>query len=169
MRIPRFHQAAAAWLLVGLLWASAAMASQDFPLAGTWTLVAADVVHPDGSRASDFGVSPKGLLVIDRQGHYSLQIFRSDRPPFSSGDKAHGSDSEYKAAVMGSSAHYGTLSLDADKGLLIFRIEGASYPNWEGQAQSRHYELKGDELSYRVPARPDGNVPLSVWRRVGQP
>lgn len=168
----RLRQAIAAWLLVSLLWATSALADtapQGFPLAGTWTLVAADVLHPDGSRASDFGEAPKGLLLVDRQGHYSLQIFRSDRPHFSSGDKAHGSDSEYKAAVMGSSTHYGTLSMDANKGLLVFQIEGASYPNWEGQAQSRQYELKGDELSYRVPARPDGNVPLSVWRRIGTP
>jgi hypothetical protein len=26
--------------------------------------------------------------------------------------------------------------------------------------------LSGDELSYRVPARPDGNIPISVWRRL---
>jgi hypothetical protein len=49
----------------------------------------------------------------------------------------------------------------------VFHIEGASFPNWEGQQQRRSFELRGDTLSYRVPPRPDGNVPVSVWRRMG--
>ena len=135
-------------------------------LAGTWTLAAADVLHADGSRTADFGAKPKGLLLIDKQGHYSLQIFNADRPRFSGGDKAKGSDAEYKAAVMGSSTHFGTVSVDSARNELVFHIEGASFPNWEGQAQHRQYELKGDVLSYRVPPRPNGDVPISVWRRV---
>lgn len=149
--------------------ASAALAippTTSSTLAGTWTLAAADVLHPDGTRTSDFGVAPKGVLLIDKQGHYSLQIFRADRPRFSSGDKAKGSDAEYKAAVMGSSTHFGTVSMDSARGELVFHIDGASFPNWEGQQQSRQYELKGNMLSYRVPPRPNGDVPISVWQRV---
>ena len=51
-------------------------------------------------------------------------------------------------------------------GTLTFRIESASFPNWEETEQKRTFELSGDELSYRVPARPDGNIPISVWRRL---
>src|SRR6185437_15902336 len=60
----------------------------DVSLAGTWTLVTADVMHPDGSRSHDYGDAPKGLLMVDREGRYSLQIFRSDRVPFANPDKA---------------------------------------------------------------------------------
>jgi hypothetical protein len=67
---------------------------------------------------------------------------------------------------MGSSTHFGTVSVDPARNELVFRIEGASFPNWEGQQQHRRYELKGDVLSYRVPPRPNGDVPISVWRRV---
>lgn len=137
-----------------------------FPLAGTWTLQAAEALHPDGSRTDDYGTAPKGMLMIDGQGHYSLQIFRSDRPRFAA-DKADGSPAEYRAAVMGSSTHFGTIKIDAKQHLLVFHIEGASFPNWEGQQQSRSFELNGDVLSYRVPPRPNGDVPISVWRRVG--
>jgi hypothetical protein len=135
-------------------------------LAGTWTLVAADVQHSDGTRTQDYGPSPKGLLLIDTQGHYSLQIFRVGRPRFASGAKLTGMPAEYEAAVMGSSTHFGTLDVDPAHGILVFHIECASFPNWEGTQQSRRYELKGDELSYRVSARPDGDMPISVWRRV---
>lgn len=146
--------------------ASAAGAPHHSPLAGTWTLVAADVIHPDGSRASDYGPSPKGLLMVDPQGRYSLQIFRSDRPRFADPAKAKGSAQEYRAAVMGSSTHYGTLAVEPGKHQLVFGIDGASFPNWEGQTQTRSFELKGDVLNYRVPTRPNGDVPISVWKRV---
>ena len=160
---------AIACLIAGLASTTGALAdgAARFPLAGTWTLQAADVLHPDGSRSSDYGAAPKGLLMIDRQGRYSLQIFRAERPHFAADAKAKGSPAEYQAAVMGSSTHYGTLELDAGQHRLVFHIDGASFPNWEGQQQRRSFELHGDALSYRVPPRPDGNVPISVWRRVG--
>jgi hypothetical protein len=135
-------------------------------LAGTWSLVAADVLHADGTRARDYGAAPKGLLMIDAQGRYSLQIFKTERPRFSSGDKSTGTPAEFEAAVTGSSTHFGTISIDPAGGLLTFHIEKASFPNWEGAAQQRSYRLEGDELSYRVPPRSDGNTPISIWRRL---
>ena len=135
-------------------------------LVGTWTLVAADVQHANGTRTQDYGPSPKGLLLIDAQGHYSLQIFKAERPRFASGGKSTGTPAEYEAVVMGSSTHFGTLDVDPVHDILIFHIECASFPNWEGTEQRRSYELKGDELSYRVAARPNGDTPISVWRRL---
>lgn len=153
-----------------LPWSSgtrAADTGSDLSLAGTWTLVAADVLHPDGSRSHDYGDAPKGLLLIDRKGHYSLQLFRDDRRRFANPDKAKASAQEYRTAVMGSSTHYGTIAVEPTRHQLVFHIEAASFPNWEGQQQSRSFELRGDTLSYRVPPRPNGNVPISVWRRIG--
>lgn len=145
---------------------SAPAARAEVSLAGTWTLVAADVLHADGTRARDYGAAPKGLLLIDAQGHYSLQIFKAERPHFASGDKLTGTSAEYQAAVLGSSTHFGTISVEPAAGTLTFKIENASFPNWEGTEQKRTFELNGDELSYRVPARPDGSIPISVWRRL---
>ena len=135
-------------------------------LAGTWSLVAADVLHADGTRARDYGAAPKGLLMIDTQGRYSLQIFKAERPHFASGDKLSGTPAEFEAAVLGSSTHFGTITVDPAGGTLTFHIENASFPNWEAAAQKRIYKLEGDELSYRVPPRPDGNAPISIWRRL---
>jgi len=135
-------------------------------LAGSWTLAAADLLHPDGTRTRDYGAAPKGLLIIDASGHYSLQIFKTERPRFASADKAKGTPAEFESAVLGSSTHYGTMSLDSVAHVLTVNIEGASFPNQEGTQQTRHYTLTGDELSYRVAPRPDGNIPISVWHRV---
>ena len=136
-------------------------------LEGTWTLVAADVIHPDGKLERDYGAAPTGILMIDREGRYSLQIYKAERLRFAAGDKAAGTDAEFKAAVLGSSTHFGSLTLDQADGTLTFKIDAASYPNWEGGAlQTRRYELKGEELSYRVPPRPNGDVPISIWQRI---
>lgn len=140
--------------------------STQAPLSGSWMLVAADVEHPDGTRGRDYGAAPSGLLMIDSDGRYSLQIFKAERERFASGDKSAATAVEYKNAVTGSSTHFGTLEIDADAHTLIFHIQRASFPNWEGEQQKRTYALDGDELSYRVVARPNGDVPISVWKKL---
>jgi hypothetical protein len=149
-----------------VLAARADTASSTFALAGTYSLVAADVIKTDGARVRDYGDAPKGRLIIDAQGRYSLQIYKSERPRFASDNKLAGTPAEFEAAMLGSSVHFGTLQIDPAAGDLIFSIEGASFPNWEGTRQKRHYQFNGDELSYRVPPRPDGGTPVSVWRRL---
>ena len=134
-------------------------------LAGTWRLESADKLLPDGPRAPDYGAHPDGRLMVDDQGRYTLVIFKAERPNFASPDKAHGTDAELRAAALGVSCHHGTVRADPAAGTLTFLIEDASFPNWRGQKQVRVYELHGDVLSYRVPPRPDGSVPISVWRR----
>jgi hypothetical protein len=142
--------------------------SRSHMLAGTWELVRAEVEAPDGTISIDpnYGSDAKGLLLIDRQGRYSLQIFRPDRPKFASGDKARGTPEEYRAALLGMSTHCGRLTIDETNHKLVFHIELAALPNWEHTDQARTFQLAGDELSYRVPPRPGGTIAISVWRRV---
>ena len=135
-------------------------------LAGSWTLVAADRQLPDGSVERDYGAAPRGRLMIDEVGRYALQIFRAERPNFVAGSKAGGTDAEMRAAVLGSSTHYGSLAVDWAAMTLRFAIEDASFPNWRGQVQTRSFSLRDDVLSWKVPPRPDGAVPISVWRRL---
>lgn len=151
-------------MLAGLAARDARAASPESPLRGTWTLVAADKILPGGERVRDYGESPTGRLIVDARGRYSLQIFKSERLRFASDDKARGSADEYASAALGSSTHYGTIAVDASRHTLTFRIEGASFPNWEGTSQQREYTLDDGVLTYRVPARSDGSIPVSVWK-----
>lgn len=153
-------------LLAGLAARDAQVPTHVFPLQGTWTLVAADKVLPDGETTRDYGENPKGRLVVDAKGRYSLQIFKSERLHFTSDSKADGSVDEFKSAVMGSSTHYGAMTIDEPAGVLVFSIEGSSFPNWEGTTQRRQYTLDGAQLRYKVPPRADGSIPVSVWRRL---
>ena len=153
-------------MLAGLATHDVHEPTRAFPLQGTWALVAADKLLPNGEMTRDYGAHPQGRLIVDADGRYSLQIFKSERLRFASDSKADGSVDEFKSAVMGSSTHYGTMTIDAKAGVLVFSIEGASFPNWEGTTQRRQYTLEGAQLRYQVPPRADGSIPVSVWRRV---
>jgi hypothetical protein len=165
----RNHKTAVTALLLAALAGSSAASSENTapnPLTGTWTLVSADVIRPDGVRARDYGPAPAGLLIVDSRGKYSLQIFDTTRTRFASGDKLKGAPAEYEAAVRGSSTHFGTMTVDTATRTMTLDIEASSFPNQEKTKQKRQYELDGGTLSYRVAPRPDGSVPISVWRRV---
>jgi len=133
-------------------------------LQGTWLLEAADALTASGERVRDYGQAPHGRLMVDAAGRYSVQIFKSERVRFS-GDKAAGTPDEFRNAVMGSSTHYGTVTIDRERHALVFRIEGSSYPNWEGTTQTRTFRVEDGVLTWQVPPRPDGTTPISVWRR----
>ncbi|MFZ6875423.1 lipocalin-like domain-containing protein [Undibacterium sp. Di27W] len=137
-------------------------------LTGTWTLIAAPEIHADGSRVETFGEHPQGLLIIDDSGRYSLQIYKSGRNKFAAGDKRKGTEAEFRAAVLDTSSHYGRCFIDAERNVLVFRIEHASFPNWDGSEQARQFELKANELTYRVPASASGNgtTAISSWKKI---
>jgi hypothetical protein len=169
MERPRPRLTAVAFTLLtaaaGLAQAAGPATPAGPSLVGTWTLAAADDIRPDGSRVPAYGPNPQGLLFLGQDGRYSVQIFRSSRTRFASGDKRRGTPEEYQAAVLDVSSHFGRYAVDAASGIITFHIELASFPNWDGTEQRRPFELKDDELSWRVPGSPDGRVPISVWRR----
>ena len=137
-------------------------------LTGTWVMDSAYELHPDGTRSTNYGEHPLGLLSVDSAGRYNLQIFRIGRPTFASGDKTRGTPDEYRQAVVGSSTHFGTVAIDHMKHQLVFDVKAASFPNWEGKRQLRDYTFRDGVLSYAVPAGASGNgvIAYSVWRRV---
>jgi len=143
--------------------------SSAFPLAGTWILKAAEVILPDGMHATDtaYGKNAKGLLMIDADGQYSLQIFRPDRPKFASGDKKGGTPEEYASALLGISTHIGHIKMDMVNHVLQFNIDYAAYPNWDNSTQTRKFRFSGDELYYEVPAKTAaGTTAVSIWKRI---
>ncbi|HJV49173.1 MAG TPA: lipocalin-like domain-containing protein [Geothrix sp.] len=142
--------------------------AEPFSMEGTWAMVGAYEIRADGTRSTNYGEHPKGLLMVDKAGRYSLQIFRPGRPRFIAGDKVRGTAEEFREAVLGSSTHTGQVLVDAPRGKLIFKIETASFPNWEGAQQVRDYSYKDGILTYQVPTAASGNgsTAYSIWRRL---
>jgi hypothetical protein len=153
-------------LVLASLLVGAMVASAQIPdIAGTWILTGADKLLSDGTRVSDYGESPHGLVIFTSDGYYSVQIYRAERLKFSSGDKFNGTPEEYKDASLSMSVHFGRYSVDPVKGTITFHIDRSSVPNLDDTTQVRSYELKGDNLSWKVPARKDGSIPITVLRR----
>lgn len=143
-----------------------AATAQSPSIVGTWVLTAADKLLPDGTRRSDYGDNPHGLVIFTADGHYSVQIYRANRLKFSAGDKLKGTVEEYKEASLSTSVHFGTYSVDPAKHTITFHIDRSSFPNQDDTTQVRPYEINGDELSWKVAPRPDGSIPITVLRRV---
>ena len=146
-------------------WAQNAGASAK-QLVGTWTLVSQSTTLPDGKKVQNFGPNPQGLLIFDTHGRYSLQICRSDRAKFAKNNRNEGTAEENQATVQGCNPHWGKYSVDANDRAIIFHIEHAMFPNWEGIQQKRTFTIAGDELKYIVPAASAGGTADLVWRRV---
>ncbi|HEV8629668.1 MAG TPA: lipocalin-like domain-containing protein [Thermoanaerobaculia bacterium] len=158
----------AAFPAAALVAASPAAAPVAPPqLAGTWTLVAVDNVLADGTRTQPYGPHPEGILMFDAAGRYALQILRAGRARYAANDKSRGTAEEYADTVMGTNSHFGRYLVDAGAGTLTFRIEHASYPNWEGTEQRRSFTLVDDLLTYTVPVTTTGGAAIGEvsWRR----
>jgi hypothetical protein len=113
-----------------------------------------------------YGSNPQSLLIFGADGQYALQIYRDDRSKFASDDKKKSSPDEYKDASVGASCHFGHYTVDAAKGTITFKLNRASFVNWDRASQTRPFTLKGDDLEWHAPATPDGKIPISEWHRV---
>ena len=153
-------------LAMTFLAVSVSASAQEPSIAGIWLLTGAEKVLPDGKRVPDYGPNPHGLAIFTADGYYSLQIYRAERLKFASGDKFNGTAEEYKDASLSMSVSFGHYSVDPVKRTITFKVDRSSFPNLDDATAVDPYELKDDELSWTVAARPDGSVPITTVRRV---
>jgi len=165
--LPNLMLVLTAVLAPSLSAAAATRSDAAASLVGTWQLVSAASVKADGTRVDLYGPKPIGMLVFDGRGRYASQMMRAERPRFASGKKSDGTPEEYRATVQGVNAHFGEYAVDAGGAHLVFRIQHALFPNWEGTTQERAFTLVGDLLTYTVPAPTSGDGVFDevVWRR----
>ncbi|HEX3079723.1 MAG TPA: lipocalin-like domain-containing protein, partial [Puia sp.] len=77
-------------LFLALAFAAMPVFSQSKLLVGSWRLIAANKILPDGSEVADYGTDPRGIAIFTADGHYVIEIFRSEHVKFASGDRAKG-------------------------------------------------------------------------------
>jgi Lipocalin-like domain len=155
-------------VLAALFAISVSARAQEPSIVGTWVLVGAEKLLPDGKRVPDYGLNPHGQAIFTADGHYSVQIYRAERLKFSSGDKFNGTSEEYKDASLSTSVHFGRYSVDPVKHTITLNIDRSSNPNQDDTTAVRPYELKGAELSWKVAPRQDGSVPITILRRASK-
>jgi hypothetical protein len=131
---------------------------------GVWSLVSQAVEKPDGSRVERFGADPKGIAFFDESGRFAMILVRSDLPKIASNNAMTATDAENKAIIQGSTAFFGSWSVDEATGTMLNRVDGATYPNWDGTDQKRTVSMSGDEMKVCVPSQ-IGGTSCAVWRR----
>jgi hypothetical protein len=145
--------------------ATIASAQSASDLVGTWMLVSS-VTEKDGVRTEQFGSGAKGRLTLDDDSHFMLTIIGPALPQFASNNRAGGTAEENKAVVSKSIAMIGNYSVNTADKTLTFKVESATFPNWNGTEQ-RRLIANGDqdELKYITPTASSGGVGTVAWKR----
>ncbi len=151
-------------LTIGVVSSVAASAQSAKELVGTWTLVSA-ITERDGQKSDTFGSNTKGVLVFDANGHYTISFIGANLPKFAAKNRAAGTADENKAVVNGSLAHFGTYAVDEAGKSFTFRIDRATFPNWDGSDKERSFVVTGDELKFTDPAASAGGRATVIFKR----
>jgi hypothetical protein len=135
-------------------------------LVGTWQLASLYDEDADGEEAVTFGLAPKGRLVLDGSGHFSVQIFddlgwggtRCDR---------RGVGAARDTAASGTIAYYGSYEVDRDT--LRFRVEAGLRARSDGRVRVADYGLADgrlDLVSSVLPSLTGSAYSHLVWERI---
>jgi hypothetical protein len=126
---------------------AAAQKSLREQIVGTWDFVVAEIASADGKKSYPFGETPKGLLIFTPDGRFSQIHVASDVPKIASGNRLTGTAEEYAAINRRSLAVFGTYTVDEEKKTVTFNIVSSTFPNWQGEAQTRTIDkLTADEF-----------------------
>jgi len=158
----RFLAPALAACAIGMAGARPLQAQNAVPtlreqLVGTWSVVS-QFTDKDGQRMETFGAHPKGMVVYDVSGRFVGLVESGELPRFLSGNRMTGSIEENQAIVQGSIAYFGHYTVDEKAGKVTLRFEGCTYPNWEGQDQTRTLSFAGNALDMTIPNNSLGGV-----------
>ena len=135
-------------------------------LVGMWTLVSV-TLEQDSNKIDMDGANPQGQAIFAPNGRFSIMFIRPDVPKFASANREVGTSEENKAAVNGSIAYFGTYSVSETDKIIMYYLEGSTFPNWRGVDQKRLFKLSGDELTLTNPTPSTGSGSgYSVWKRV---
>jgi hypothetical protein len=115
-------------------------------LLGAWKLLEWSDRHADGTIGYPFGKDAIGQIVYSPDGHVAAQLVSRDRQRFRSGDWGKAGSEEAARAFREYFGYFGTFVIDADRQVVIHRVEGAWFPNLEGSCQERHFQFEDDRL-----------------------
>src|SRR4051794_3565253 len=138
--------------VLALVLSAVAAAAQPAPslkerIVGSWNFVVAEVTAPDGKKSFPFGETPKGILIFTADGRFAQIHVAGDVPKIASNNRLTGTPEEYAEIMRRSLSVFGTYTVDEASKTVTYNIVSASFPNWEGEAQTRSIDkLTSDEF-----------------------
>jgi hypothetical protein len=116
-------------------------------IVGTWNFLVAEVTAPDGKKSFPFGEAPKGILIFTADGRFAQIHIAGDVPKIASNNRLTGTPEEYAEIMRRSLSVFGTYTVDEANRTVTYNIVSASFPNWQGEAQTRAIDkLTADEF-----------------------
>jgi hypothetical protein len=151
-------------VLVLLMSAHGASAQTAKDLVGVWLTVSVTVEQGD-KKIEPYGPNPRGTQIYDASGRFATIVMRGDLPKVASNNVQTSTAEETQILARGSLAYYGTYTVnEADKTVTV-KIEGATYPNFAGNTQTRGFAISGDQLTITNPSAAQGGVAKVVLKR----
>ena len=158
-------------LTVGVMFGSSDVWSQEKDgtlgkqIQGNWTLVSI-YNELEGKKTDVFGANPRGLMILTPEGRFSLIIMKASLPKFAANNRVKGTAEENQAVVEGSIGYFGSYQVTDDKEQKVgMKIEGSTFPNYDGQDQIRIMTITGDEMKVTNPTAGVGGTNYLVWKR----
>lgn len=108
------------------------------------------------------------MAVYDADGRFILVLQRATLPKFASPNRMAGTADENKAIVQGSIAYFGKYSIDEKERKINLYYDGSTYPNWDGEDQTRFLTISGDELKIISPVSAVGGGIVHLVLRRGK-
>jgi hypothetical protein len=137
-------------------------------IVGTWDFVIAEITAPDGKKSFPFGEKPKGILIFTPDGRFAQIHVASEVPKIAANNRMMGTAEEYQAIMRGSISVFGGYTVDEAKKTVTYQIVSSTFPNWEGEAQTRTIDrLTADEFVNTNPNVAGGRgSAANVYKRV---
>jgi hypothetical protein len=139
--------AATAAVVLALCAGNANAQSLKQQIVGAWDFVIAEITGADGKKSFPFGETPKGVLIFTPEGRFAQIHAAGDLPKIASGNRLTGTAEEYAAINRRSLSLFGSYTVDEGKKTVTFNIASSTFPNFEGEAQTRTIDkLTADEF-----------------------
>jgi hypothetical protein len=128
-------------------------------------MVSQTIENLDGTpKPNRFGENPKGIAIFGQNGRYAIILLRADLPKIASNNPLTGTPLENQVIVHGSTAYFGTWSVDDATSTMVTHVDAATYPNWDGLDQKRQVSIKGNMMRLCVSSQ-IGGISCVVWRK----
>lgn len=134
---------------------------------GTWLLVSMTYEDKDSNIIDLYGRNPFGILMYDKWGYMNAQMGYNTRKLFASDSLAEGSPEEIKSAYTSFMAYFGKYH-EASPGVIIHKVIGCMFPNWQEKEEIRYAAIQDGLLIISTPPilfKDSDIVIKAVWRR----
>lgn len=149
--------------------------TQSNPLIGTWKLISAIAILPDGTLDSEvYGNHPSGQITYTSDGYMMVMFSKGDRPPFSQDVRSPFSEQihsvpieELAQAFVSFNAYAGTYTVDGNT--VTHHLTVASIPNRVGTELIRTFAIDGNRLTLKTaPIQNNGILQVFelLWERL---